>query len=89
MGLTTESEDPRFPLAVRWDGHAWVKMPIASSRQERALFGIDRSPTGRMWAVGYHTKSTPYYPMLMRWDGASPNGSSRRWAPSAAVQGRC
>jgi hypothetical protein len=69
VGLTTESEDPRFPLAVRWDGQAWIKMPIASSTQERALFGMDRSPTGRLWAVGYRTKSAPYFPMLMRWDG--------------------
>jgi len=83
VGLTTESEDPRFPLAVRWDGHAWVKMPIAPSPQERALFGMDRSPSGRMWAVGYHTKSTPYYPMLMRWDGS-------RWvvSPLGAIGSR-
>ena len=55
---------------MHWNGSAWDKMPIASSTNERALFGMDRSPSGRMWAVGYRTKSTPYYPMLMRWNGS-------------------
>ena len=62
VGLTTESEDPRYPLAVHWDGSAWDKMPIASSTQERALFGMDRSPSGRMWAVGYRTREHALLP---------------------------
>ncbi len=74
VGLTTVTEDPRYPLAAQWDGHQWTAMSIAPSPQERALFGIDRSSSGRMWAVGYHTTSTPYYPMLMRFDK-----SSRQW----------
>ena len=45
-------------------------MPIAPSSAERALFGLDRSPTGRMWAVGYRSKSSLYYPMMMRWNGS-------------------
>ena len=91
IGLTTESEDPRFPLAVRWDGHAWVDMPIAPSPAERALFGLDRSPSGRLWAAGYRAKSSLYYPMMMRWDGSrwivsslGAAGQPRRRAPERA-----
>jgi FG-GAP-like repeat len=71
VGLTTVSEDPRYPLAVHWDGTSWVQMPIEQSRHEQALFGLDRSPTGRMWAAGYRTRSSLYYPMMMRWNGTT------------------
>ena len=71
IGLTTVSEDPRYPLAVRWDGQDWVDMPIEASSAERALFGLDRSPTGRLWAAGYRAKSSLYYPMMMHWNGST------------------
>ena len=45
------------------------RCPVAPSTAERALFGLDRSPTGRMWAVGYRAKSSRYYPMVTRWNG--------------------
>ena len=76
VGLTSVSEDPRYPLAARWDGAAWVEMPIVASSAERALFGVDRSPTGRMWAAGYRAKSSLYFPMMMRWNGS-------QWAVSS------
>jgi len=69
VGLTTISEDPRYPLAVHWDGTAWTTMRIAQSRREQALFGLDRSSSGRMWAAGYRTRASLYYPMMMRWNG--------------------
>lgn len=69
IGLTTLSEDPRYPLATRWDGTSWTSMPITPSSAERALFGLDRSPSGRMWAAGYRARHSLYYPMMMRWSG--------------------
>jgi hypothetical protein len=76
VGLTSVSEDPRYPLAARWDGESWVEMPVASSSAERALFGLDRSPSGRMWATGYRAKSSLYYPLMMRWNGSEWTVSS-------------
>jgi hypothetical protein len=74
MRSTTTGDEPRYPVVARWDGNMWREMPVTASPEERALFGVDRSPSGRLWAVGYRMTSSGYRPLLLRWQGG-------RWRP--------
>jgi hypothetical protein len=74
VGMTTLAEDPRYALAVRWDGTGWPVMPMRRPKGEQALFAIDRSPAGGLWAAGYRTTSAGYRPMIMHW-------REGRWQP--------
>ena len=74
VGMTTLTEDPRYALAVRWDGRGWPEMPMRRPKSEQALFAIDRGPGGSLWAAGYRNSGGGYRPMLMHWTGG-------RWIP--------
>lgn len=76
VGMTTLSEDPRYALAVRWDGSAWPVMSMRRPKAEQALFAIDRGPGGSLWAAGYRSSAGGYRPLLMRL-------SQGRWLPTA------
>jgi hypothetical protein len=66
VGMTTLSEDPRYALAVEWDGDGWPVMPMRRPKAEQALFGVSRGPRGSLWAAGYRASAGGYRPMLMR-----------------------
>jgi hypothetical protein len=66
VGMTTLSEDPRYALAVEWDGSGWPVMPMRRPKAEQALFAVDRGPRGSLWAAGYRNSAGGYRPMLMR-----------------------
>ncbi|MFN8518185.1 MAG: FG-GAP-like repeat-containing protein [Chloroflexota bacterium] len=75
VGMTAAGpEAPRAPIALAYQGGTWRKMPIARQSGEHALFGIDRSTSGRLWAVGYRQTSSGYRPLLLSW-------VSGRWVP--------
>jgi FG-GAP-like repeat len=77
VGMTsTAADEPRYPLATTSQGGAWKRMPITPAAEERALFGIDRSSSGRLWSVGYRLVGSTYRPLLLRWTGG-------RWSPVA------
>jgi hypothetical protein len=66
VGMTTLAEDPRYALAVEWDGSGWPVMPMRRPKAEQALFAVDRGPRGSLWAAGYRNGEGGYRPMLMR-----------------------
>jgi hypothetical protein len=66
VGMTTLAEDPRYALAVEWDGSGWPVMPMRRPKAEQALFAVSRGPRGSLWAAGYRSSSGGYRPMLMR-----------------------
>lgn len=66
VGMTTLSEDPRYALAVEWDGTGWPVMSMRRPKAEQALFAVDRGPRGSLWAAGYRNSAGGYRPMLMR-----------------------
>lgn len=73
VGMTASGpEAPRAPIALAYQGGAWRAMPIARQSGEHALFGVDRSTSGRLWAVGYRQTSAGYRPLLLSW-------ASGRW----------
>ncbi len=74
VGMTTLSEDPRYALAVEWDGAGWPVMAMRRPKAEQALFAVDRGPRGSLWAAGYRSTSAGYRPMLMR-------HTRDRWVP--------
>lgn len=75
VGMTnTGPETSRSPIALAWRNGSWTRMPIARAAGEHALFGVDRSSSGRLWAVGYRQTSTGYRPLLLTWQGG-------RWVP--------
>ncbi len=74
VGMTTLAEDPRYALALEWDGTGWPVMSMRRPKAEQALFALDRGPRGSLWAAGYRSSSGGYRPMLMRF-------SQGRWIP--------
>jgi hypothetical protein len=74
VGMTTLSEDPRYALAIRWDGEGWPAMPMRRPKAEQALFAVDRGPRGSLWAAGYRNSDGGYRPLLMRL-------AQGRWTP--------
>jgi len=66
VGMTTLAEDPRYALALEWDGTGWPVMSMRRPKAEQALFALDRGPRGSLWAAGYRSSSGGYRPMLMR-----------------------
>lgn len=75
VGMTqTGPESPRAPIALAWRHGSWARMPIARQAGEHALFGVDRSTSGRLWAVGYRQTAAGYGPLLLTWQGG-------RWRP--------
>lgn len=74
VGMTTLAEDPRYALALEWDGTGWPEMSMRRPKAEQALFAVDRGPRGTLWAAGYRSTSGGYRPMLMR-------QSQGRWLP--------
>ncbi|MBX3028655.1 MAG: VCBS repeat-containing protein [Chloroflexi bacterium] len=72
VGMRSISEDARSIVAARWDGTAWREVPVADRGGEQALFAMDRSPEGQLWAAGYRTVDGLYRPQVMRW-------SAGRW----------
>ncbi len=75
VGITdTGPETSRSPIALAWRDGSWARMPIARQTGEHALFGVDRSTSGRLWSVGYRQTSSGYRPLLLGWQG-------RRWEP--------
>ncbi|MFN8519198.1 MAG: VCBS repeat-containing protein [Chloroflexota bacterium] len=66
VGMTTLAEDPRYALAVEWDGDGWPVMPMRRPKAEQALFAVDRGPRGSLWAAGYRSSAGGYRPLLMR-----------------------
>jgi hypothetical protein len=66
VGMTTLSEDPRYALAIEWNGTRWPVMSMRRPKAEQALFALDRGPRGSLWAAGYRSVSSGYRPMLMR-----------------------
>ena len=66
VGMTTLAEDPRYALAVEWDGSGWPVMPMRRPKAEQALFAVDRGPRGSLWAAGYRNGAGGYRPLLMR-----------------------
>lgn len=84
VGMTaTGPETPRSPIALAWADGTWRRMTIAKESGEHALYGIDRSTSGRLWAVGYRQTSAGYQPLLLSWQ-------SGRWAsrPTGIPRGR-
>jgi hypothetical protein len=69
--MRTPSHDARSPLAAFWNGTAWTHLGVPPTTDETGFFGIDRSPTGRIWAVGYDTRARVYRPMIARVDGSA------------------
>ena len=70
VGVTnTGPETSRSPIALAWRNGSWARMSIARQAGEHALFGVDRSTSGRLWAVGYRQTSTGYHPLLLGWQG--------------------
>lgn len=75
VGITnTGPETTRSPIALTWRSGSWTRMPIAREAGEHALFGIDRSTSGRLWSVGYRQTASGYRPLLVAWHGG-------RWEP--------
>ncbi|MET0773601.1 MAG: FG-GAP-like repeat-containing protein [Candidatus Limnocylindrales bacterium] len=75
VGMTASGpEAPRSPIALALQGGTWTRMSIASRPGEHALFGMDRSSSGRMWSVGYRQTSAGYRPLLLSWQAG-------RWRP--------
>jgi len=73
VGVTdTSPEASRSPIALAWRDGSWTRMPIARQAGEHGLLGVDRSTSGRLWAVGYRQTSSGYRPLLLSWQG-------RRW----------
>lgn len=66
VGMTTLSEDPRYALAVEWDGTGWPAMSMRRPKAEQALFAVSRGPRGSLWAAGYRNSAGGYRPLLMR-----------------------
>lgn len=75
VGITnTGPETSRSPIALKWRDGSWRRMPVARQAGEHALLGVDRSSSGRLWAVGYRQTSSGYRPLLLGWQGG-------RWKP--------
>ena len=75
VGMTASGpESPRSPIALAMRDGTWTRMPIARRSGEHALFGIDRSSSGRLWSVGYRQTSAGYRPLLLAWQAG-------RWQP--------
>lgn len=73
VGVTdTSPEASRSPIALAWRDGSWTRMPITRQAGEHGLLGVDRSTSGRLWAVGYRQTSSGYRPLLLAWQG-------RRW----------
>jgi hypothetical protein len=71
VGMRTPSHDARSPIGAYWNGTAWIRLDVPPTTDETGFFGIDRSPSGRIWAVGYDTRARVYRPMIARLDGTT------------------
>ena len=79
VGFKTPGHDARTPLAAHWDGSSWTTLPVPKPTDETGLYGVGRSPSGRLWAVGYDTHDRVYRPLVARWNGT---GFDRMRVPS-------
>ncbi len=65
------------PLAERWDGRAWSRVPVPSISGNVSLVGAAAAPGGTVWAVGGFCPSAcgnalqGYRTLVLHWDGTT------------------
>ncbi len=76
VGSRVPSGGGLAPLAIRWDGTSWVRVPVPGTGQVfTELLGVSGSSDSDVWAVGHSNDGFDgnYRTLTMHWDGS-------RWA---------
>jgi hypothetical protein len=68
-----QSQQPKFPLALHWDGTTWTSVPIPTGPNpggtgRGSLKGVVALASNNVWAVG---KSAGVTALIEHWDGTS------------------
>jgi len=60
------------PIAVRWDGDAWVPAAVADPGPgEDGFAGVDMLSADQVWAVGRHQRGSGFETLIERWNGSA------------------
>lgn len=70
---SSDPADALQTLALRWDGSNWssVATPNVGTGLNNVLLGVDITPDGQAWAVGYTDGENGLTPLVETWDGAA------------------